>query len=252
LVILFQAVAMSAVVRVVSVATAFALAALGAGAARAAPAVVKVFEASAREAPAPDAPIAKLFPEKAELSVSEDVKDGWRRVRLPDGKTAFIRDDEIRLVDIATPVVPIASAAPATVVKTAAPAAIVYVKDLDHLAELVKEDNVVHPKAASLAARQSAAMGLMIGGAVLGALIAVAGMTVLTTETCGQGFTGYCTTNYNMGAVYGGVAIMGLTPIIGLAMRPSRNDLLDVVNEWNSRHTDRPFTLDRQPSVGQH
>jgi hypothetical protein len=45
---------------------------------------------------------------------------------------------------------------------------------------------------------------------------------------------------------------MGLTPIIGLAIRPSRGDLLDVVNEWNTRHTDRPFTLDRQPSVGQH
>jgi SH3-like domain-containing protein len=247
-VIISRVVWTSGTARVASVVLAFAIALLAADEARAAPAVVKVFEANAREAPATDAAVAKVFPEKAELSVSEDVKDGWRRVRLPDGKTAFIRDEDIRLVDASPPVVPLPAATP--VVRTSAPVSIVYVKDLDHLAELVKEDNVVHPKAASLAARQNGAMGVMIGGAVVGGVIAIAGMTFLATESCGNGFTGYCTTEYNMTAVYGGLAILALTPLIGLAMRPGRNDLLDVVNEWNARHTDKPFTLDRQPSVG--
>jgi hypothetical protein len=32
-----------------------------------------------------------------------------------------------------------------------------------------------------------------------------------------------------------------------MILRPSRRDLLDVVNEWNSRHADEPLTLAPQP-----
>jgi hypothetical protein len=60
-----------------------------------APAVVRVFEAQAHEAPDPDSPVLHAFPEEAKLSVSEEAIDGWRRVRLPDGRIGFVRDEDI-------------------------------------------------------------------------------------------------------------------------------------------------------------
>ena len=65
---------------------------------RAAPAVVRVFETAARSAPSQNAPVVHVFSEQSSIFVSEEVTDGWRRVRLPDGGTGYIRDSDIRVV----------------------------------------------------------------------------------------------------------------------------------------------------------
>ncbi len=71
--------------------------------ARAAPATVTRFEAEARARPDPSAPVLQTFPEGARVSVSEDVTDGWRRIRLPDGRIGYVEDAAVSLAPPAAP-----------------------------------------------------------------------------------------------------------------------------------------------------
>ena len=244
-----------------------ALVTIGALASRAmaAPAVIKVFEAKAHESAADDSRVLATLPENAQVSVSEDVTDGWRRVRLSDGRVAFVRDAEVTLsaaptapapypppdaakapvAPIAPPPRPAAAASPAT--------AHIYVKDLHHLAELVKPDSLVYPKATALADRHTAAMAVAIGTGAVGLALLLGSLTVFAHENCMQLLTGapaYCTKDPNVPALLAGAIVGLIGPLIGLVMEPSRDDLLDVVNEWNSRHADEPFTLERQNAFG--
>lgn len=113
---------------------------------------MKVFEANARAAPDANAAVVQVLPEKTEVSVSEELTNGWRRVRLQDGKTAFIRDEDVRLAS-ASAVEPLP---PATASAAATTGPVIYVKNLDHLAELVSSDDVVHPKVLSIQSKTPA------------------------------------------------------------------------------------------------
>ena len=241
---------------------------------RAAPAVVRVFEAAVRRDPSPNSPVVHVFSEESALFVSEEVTDGWRRVRLPDGGTGYIRDADIRLVTwpaapaapppepagsdeeaepparAAAPVEPLPRAAPAPPRRPARQRTTIYVKDLDHLAELVEPDNVIHPKAESLAFRQKAGWGVILGGGLVGSVVMVGSATFLATESCGVGnYADLCVKKANFTAAIVGSIIVGVAGLAGLFMLPTRSDLLDVINEWNERHPDEPFTIDRGPHI---
>src|SRR5512133_2813367 len=58
--------------------------------ARPMPARVQVFEAAARSAPQPSAPVVHVFVEGADVSVSEERFGTFRKVRVPGGRTAFV------------------------------------------------------------------------------------------------------------------------------------------------------------------
>jgi hypothetical protein len=235
---------------------------LAAAPVRAAPAVIKVFEGTARQAPGADAPVLHVFAEQTAVFVSEDVKDGWRRVRVPDGKIGYIRDDEVALVappatapvapppPVAAPAVqPLPAGPPAAPVVATNARAIIYVEDLDHLAELVKSDNVVHPKAEALANNQKGAAALMVTGGVIGSLVVIGSFTFLASQSCPTSYPPLCTTNPSVGGIVVGSLISLAGLIGGVALLPSRGDLLDVINEWNARHRDQPFTLERAPGM---
>ena len=66
-------------------------------AARAAPATVRVFEAEVHAQPDPSSPVIHTFAENTRLSVSEDVVNGFRKVRLPDGKVGYVEDGAVAL-----------------------------------------------------------------------------------------------------------------------------------------------------------
>ncbi len=230
----------------------------------AAPAVVKVFEAAAREAPSPDAPVVHVFPEQTKIFVSEEVTDGWRRVRLPEGKTAYVRDDQIKLLvetdDEASLLAPAEPARPAPrpveplrpPVVRSRPARVhttIYVKDLDHLAELVESDTLVHPQAESLATRHKVAIVSLWGGNLVGGLAIIAGTTFLASKTCSPDAPNICPTSLNMTAIFAGCALALAGTIGWFAIVPKRGDLLDVINTWNERHPDEPFTLDHEPGI---
>ena len=69
----------------------------------AAPATVRVFEAPVHSAPDRSSPVIHTFAENARVSVSEDVTNGFRRVRLPNGSVGYIEQSAIALAAPAMP-----------------------------------------------------------------------------------------------------------------------------------------------------
>jgi hypothetical protein len=210
-------------------------------------------------------PVVHVFVEKAELSVSETGEAGFRKVRLPGGAVGWIEE---RALALAAPAAarPVAAAAPAAAPAPASteatPAAAtpskpdlrarIYVKDLDHFAELVKEDKAVHERAAALVARRRAARWTGLGGAVLG--IGLLGASMLVPDSCDTrpvlpgfpelGNEKSCGPGAGRYALLGAGAFALTGGAVGFAvLTPRRNDFLDVVNQWNGRHLDQPFEI---------
>lgn len=196
------------------------------------PAFVRVFEAVAREAPSREAPAVHTFVEGATVSVSEEVKDGWRRVRLPDGGSAWIED-----AALGHPAAPAAAASPAP---APAPATVpppppvrpdlrprIYVKDLDHLAGLMKADAKLGARADDLRSRVHTSRGVLIGGVVVSAGLEV-----------------YAATRKLENAPFlAGIGVLLGSMLLSNVISPGRDDVLDLVNDWNTAHPDAPFDL---------
>jgi hypothetical protein len=202
---------------------------------------VKVLELTARAAPSFDAPVLQVLSQGTELAVSGGVTNGWREAVLGDGRKAYVADPglEIRA----------ATAGAATSGAPARPASIaltprLYVKDVDHLAELVKDDTVVSPMAQSLVTRRNAAVGAIVTGAGVGVLLIILSVTSLKTTSCLDGNPQFCSTEPNEGLFVGGIGLIGLGNLVGLLVYPKRNDLLDLVNNWNARHVDNQFSIE--------
>ena len=64
---------------------------------RAAPATISVFEAEVHAGPDPSSPVIHTFPEAARVSVSEGSVNGFRKVRLRDGKIGYIEESALTL-----------------------------------------------------------------------------------------------------------------------------------------------------------
>lgn len=240
-----------------SLCTALFVSLLLATAAHAAPAVVKVFEAKAHAQPDATSPVLHTFVEKAEVSVSEESEAGWRRVRLPDGSVGYVQESALRFVTAeaapsTAPVNPQAPAAPAPVedrpvreATTASPK--IYVKDLEHLAELVKEDPLVGPKAKQLSDRRTAGLAVAFGGIAAGILISTVAILAPGQKDCRppvfEGDPPFCLEKPNFGPAFGGVGVAIGSGLLGFLIMPKSGELLDVINEWNTRHPAEPFEL---------
>jgi hypothetical protein len=218
-------------------------------AALAAPARVKVFEAKAHKEPLDAAETVHTFTENTDLSVSEVDENGWRKVRLPNGGSAWIKSVELTMGEAATPL----SAAPAPPPPRrpegpyVAPSdrAPIFIKDLDHLASLVIQDSEVHPMALNLASKQKTADFIFWGGLIGGLGIALVPM--LFPKDCAP-------EDYecddSIAPLIVGTGVMTISTVIALAIRPGRSDLLDVLNAWNQRHPQEPFTIDSHTVSG--
>jgi hypothetical protein len=213
------------------------------------PAKVTTFELPARTAPAQAAPILRRFAEGDALAVSEDETAGFRRVVLADGRIAFVESAGLALGAPPAPAAPSPSTAAATAPNAPVqpiPAAtarkpVVYVKDLDHLAELVSSDDLVHPKVDGMVSRHTAANVLGYGGLGVMVTSTVLGFFVLRSQDCSAGT---CTEHANAPLVIGGLSLGLVMGLVAVMVEPTRNDLLDVVNLWNQRHTDDQFTIE--------
>jgi hypothetical protein len=221
------------------------------------PAVIKVFEAKVHAQPDATSPIVHTFVEKTEVSVSEEAQDGWRRVRLPDGSVGWLQESTLTLPGSA-PAAPSTPAAPAPASPSDTPLrapettmARVFVKDLDHLAELVKEDPIVSPQAQALASRATASQVTMYGSILTGMAISGVGF-LATSETCEeplfQGASPFCRKRPSWTLIFSGLGLALVGSMVGYAIAPSRNDVLDVLNAWNRGHPDQPFELPHTPS----
>jgi hypothetical protein len=203
------------------------------------PATVTVFELRARERANEDAPVAGTFSEGAQLKVSKERVHGWRRVLLDDGNTAFVEEKGLKLPpELDEP--PRRDASPAEARTSPSPKPNIFVKDLDHLAQLVKPDPLVYPEAARIADRRSTAIWTMVLTGIGGSALWVSSMTVLAHD--GDCVDGICEMKPNWLAFIVGATVAAVGPLVGFAMIPSRSDVLDVMNRWNVRHPDEQFT----------
>ncbi len=129
----------------------------------------------------------------------------------------------------------------------------IFVKDLDHLSELVKEDPAVAVRARALADRQRASFAVGGVGVVAGLVVSVIGMTQQTCDSQPTGFPGggtFQTCRFTGGGLVaaGGILMAG-GAVAAILLHPRRGDLLDVVNAWNSAHRDQPIDLYPVPAM---
>lgn len=222
--------------------------------AHAEPAVIAVFEAVARAEPSPTAAPLQTLVEGTGVTVSEEAKDGWRRVRLTGGAIGWIEERSLAfpgkagVTPAGTAVAPaLPPALPPSLAPTPLPAPApdlhprIYVKDLDHLAELVKEDPKVAPKARALAKKRTTAFTVLGVGLAAGTAMTIYGVSQMGnhSDVNDPNFG----KNDGAGAMTAGIVTSLVATVAGLALAPSRNDLLDVINEWNTGHPDQPFTI---------
>lgn len=71
-------------------------------AALAVPATITVFEAEVHAAPDPSSPVIHTFAENTHVSVSEQATNGFRKVRLPDGRVGYLEEGSLALSPVAT------------------------------------------------------------------------------------------------------------------------------------------------------
>ena len=206
----------------------------------AAPAVVRVFEAQAHEQPDGESPVLHVFPEEAKLSVSEEATDGWRRVRLPDGRTGFVRDDQIA-VAAPPPIQPLPrSILPAARAQARDLPSVVGVKNLDHLSSLTQDDPLVGPQENAIALRRTASIGIMVGAVAAGIALGIASVTLLAKEECFDPPTNsVCVKHNNFAALFAAPALVAGGVLTWLLMKPTRGDVQEVIDAWNARHRDQ-------------
>lgn len=206
--------------------------------AAAAPATIKVFEATAHASADAQSPVLHTFVEGAQVSVSETAENGFRKIRLPDGKTGFIAESALNLAAVSADAPTTSAEKPVTT-----PRARVFVKDLKHLSELVASDLEVRPKADDLVQRETSANVALYGGMIGGSAVALGGFFLLPKSDCldigGQQSCGYGAEHFTALAIGSGLMIAGL--VIYQVVKPDRKDVLDVLNLWNQRHPEEPF-----------
>jgi len=224
----------------------------------AAPAIVQ-YDTDARSAPFAVAPLVESLPHGLKLEADELATDGWRLVRLPSGKFAYVRDADVIVAPSQPgrppPHAPTAgpSAAPATSEGSAAastspveplslPAPIgrapIYVADFGHLSELVRTDRQAFELANGLAMRQTAAGVSTVGGVLLGAVLMLLADTALKSKDCIQSV---CVESRRVWLNDVAWSLIFVGPVLGWALFPTAADRAVVLDAWNRRHPDRPF-----------
>jgi hypothetical protein len=207
-------------------------------AAQAAEATISAFEGKVRKGPEVGAEVIHVFVEEATVSVAEEASAGWRRIRLPDGTTGWIEDGALRLSS--APVAAAPSVARFVPPELARPK--VYVKNLEHLTQIVASDGVIHREAKALAERSTVAKVVGYGGAALGL-----GLILLTPslqDGCSRDVDGeFRCADANLAPLIGGAVLAVGAVIAGQMIAPDREELLDLINHWNRRHVDQPFEI---------
>jgi hypothetical protein len=217
------------------------------------PAVVRELGAVARSEPSRDAGAVQAFLEGDEVAVSDEVRDGWRRVRLEDGTAAWIEDgvlafpEEAAASTDAAPIAPAATPPAEEPPPSETPAphpdlrARVYVKDVPDLAARVSSDGTVSPRANALASRWRTSTSVwVVGGIASLALLGVSAVTDLPRSSDAR-FESSLDTKGKL--VAGAVLVSFATGLIGLVIHPRHGEVREVVAAWNATHPDQQVEL---------
>jgi hypothetical protein len=148
----------------------------------------------------------------------------------------------------AAPVEPLAPPSP----PPSAVGSLTYVTGPDHLAALTIDDDPLHKRALAVASKVKVGMGVLMGSAVVGALIIVGAATVFQQTECTMpsappGFTlpvsSICQSQTNGLLAAGGALTMVIGGATGLALMPAQTEWYDIINQWNARHPERTLLV---------
>jgi hypothetical protein len=129
---------------------------------------------------------------------------------------------------------------------------LIYVTSPRHLANITREDSLLHPRAVALANRANLGAGVLMGSAALGALIVASAATIFKTTECTSpavppGFdlpvSPICQSNVNMPLAAAGMFTMVIGGSAGLLIAPNNIEWYEIINEWNTRHPDRTLLV---------
>ena len=203
--------------------------------ARAASAVVVTPNAPGRAAPADTAAVVETLSAGDKVFVSDEVEGGFRRVQLPENRLGYIGQTDVQL-DVPAP-----SPAPVQPLSVARPP--LYIKNLDHLADLVKDDPLLDKRALDLVDRLQNSRIMYGISLVTLAAAAVTPFLIKKTDCVGSGPTMLCQQDPNLTYLLIGSGISVVIGAIAFGMAPERDEYIDVVNDWNQRHPDRPLAI---------
>lgn len=217
------------------------------------PATIRVFEAKVHASANAASPVVHVFAEGAAVSVSETTDGGWRRVRLPDGGVGYVLESELAFSRAPAPAAQTPAPAVATTPASVAAPAVdlrprLYVKDLAHLAQLMKDDPDLGSTASSLDRRRTQSMAVaIVGGLAAGVLIVGGGVKTATDTNSDVNSPDFGRRTSSAGPIMlGAGAAVALGSVIYVAARyPRRSEVIDVLNAWNTRYPDRQFQVDR-------
>lgn len=144
----------------------------------------------------------------------------------------------------AAPVEPLPS--PGGASSSPAVGSLIYVTSPAHLAEITRDDSLLHPRAASLDRRARIGLGVTMGGVALGALMIAGAATVFSQTECSN--TVLYGPACESGQINANLAVAGLLTAVlvggvGIALVPSQLEWYDIINAWNSRHPDRTLLV---------
>ena len=123
----------------------------------------------------------------------------------------------------------------------------IYVKDLDHMAQLMKRDAAVGAMAASLVHRRNAAVVVGVAGMALSVGLGIAAMNASSASGPAAMQSGKSPPGQDQ--FVASMVALGVGSLLAVIIHPSRGELLDVVNAWNRAHLDEPIDLQYEPMI---
>ena len=82
-----------------------------------------------------------------------------------------------------------------------------------------------------------------IAGVAVGVVLTAVGVSSRSTDDCKGPSGSFCVPKPNFGMMYGGMGVALGSGLLSFAIMPKSGELLDVINEWNTRHPAHPFEL---------
>jgi hypothetical protein len=241
------------------------LLAVGPGLAWAQPALVIGYGATAYGGPDHSAvPVAEL-PRGTRVEATGPAVRGFRRIRLPDGKEAFVEELALLLSEAVPAEGPAPTSGPVVAVPAGVPdfprdpapapspepgarpdlRARIYIGDFPQLAAMVRQDQALAARADELDGRRTAA-GVLGAGAL--ASIVVLPLLSFSDTTCDDVGMGMRSCHPQARLAVAGLIGGAVLGVVALAVAPSRGEILDLLSRWNLRHPDRQLVPD--PWIG--
>jgi len=124
----------------------------------------------------------------------------------------------------------------------------VYVKDLDHLAELMRKDAQVGAMAESFVQRRKVSSAVGIVGIATSVGLALAAMNAAASDSATN--PGAPPSSVSNLMVASGATLL-VSSVVALAIAPRSGELLDLVNAWNRAHPTEPVELADTPFIEQ-